>query len=102
MGRGDTFPLATIETMQAGIPTIVSEQTGTKTIVEKADNSFVLPLDAKALAKKMDDYLSLPREKRLELRKKFREASRPYKASTKLAEFKAAYGKLENEYLKND
>lgn len=51
MGRGDTFPLATIETMQAGIPTIVSEQTGTKTIVAKADNSFVLPLDAKALAK---------------------------------------------------
>ena len=99
MGRGDSFPLATIETMQAGIPTIVSEQTGTKTIVEKADRSFVLPLDAKALAKRIDDYFSLSKKEKLELRKRFREASTPYKASAKLEEFGEAYKKFENDYL---
>lgn len=38
---GDAFPVASLEAMLAGIPTIVSEKTGTKEIVEGVDSNLV-------------------------------------------------------------
>lgn len=91
MGRGDTFPLATIEAMQAGIPTLVSNETGTKKVIASAEKSFVLPLNAEVLAKKIDWYFNLSKQEKIRLSKRFREAARSYKESTKIEEFSSNY-----------
>lgn len=38
---GDAFPVASLEAMLAGVPTIVSEKTGTKEVVESIDPNLV-------------------------------------------------------------
>ncbi len=78
VARGDTFPMGSIETMLAGIPTFVSEFTGTKSIVENANKNFILPLSSQTLAKAIIDYFNLSYKEKVELSKKFRMAAKPY------------------------
>jgi glycosyltransferase involved in cell wall biosynthesis len=69
IGRGDAFPATSIETMYFGLPTIVSEYTGTKEIVEKVNKQFVSPLNPVKLAGILTNYFSLNWHKKLALSK---------------------------------
>lgn len=60
--RGDIFSIAVLEALAAGIPAIVSEDTGSKEVIEKIDKSFVVPLNSEKLAKKMLEYFELTYE----------------------------------------
>jgi len=70
MGRGDTFPLSCVEAMLGGLPTIVSEWTGTKEVVEKVNKNLIVELDPYKLAKKIKWYFSLNYKEKLKLSKK--------------------------------
>jgi glycosyltransferase involved in cell wall biosynthesis len=72
MGRGDTFPLSCIEAMLGGLPTIVSEWTGTKEVVEKVDKNLIVELDPSKLVKKIKLYFSLDYEEKSKLSKRSR------------------------------
>ena len=56
--RGDAFPTSTIETLSAGIPTIVSEWTGTREIIQEIDPRLIARLDIADIAGKINLFFS--------------------------------------------
>jgi len=88
MGRGDTFPLSTIEAMLGGLPAIVSEWTGTKEIVNKVDNRLIIELSPKELANKIIWYFSLNNAKKTKLSIKSKEEAKNFIKSIKVRDFK--------------
>jgi glycosyltransferase involved in cell wall biosynthesis len=58
--RADSFPVATLENLCAGIPTIVTEGTGTREVIQHLGNQFVVKTDAGEVAKAIIDYFKLP------------------------------------------
>jgi glycosyltransferase involved in cell wall biosynthesis len=71
VGRGDAFPVSTIEAMCGGLPAIVSNANGTKEIIEKVDKNMISKLDAKDLANKIIKYFDSDHKEKKELSKKF-------------------------------
>lgn len=67
LGRGESFGINVLESMLAGIPTIVSEYTGAKQAVEKVDKKMVVDLNKEKIVKDIFDYfnLSLKKKKRI-------------------------------------
>lgn len=94
MGRGDTFPIGTLESMLAGVPTIVSTQTGTKSIVASVNKKFIADLDQNDLASKITYYFGLTKIKKIELSRKFKRAAIPYNTKNVLRNFKNKWAKL--------
>ncbi|MFA5412012.1 MAG: glycosyltransferase [Candidatus Micrarchaeia archaeon] len=89
--RGDVFPIAPLEAMLAGIPTMVSTDTGTKEFVEKVDKKYVLPLEPKAIAGAVLNYFSSSERQRRELSSEFRKQAIQFNEKEQL-------GRLEREY----
>lgn len=94
MGRGDTFPIGALEAMLAGIPTIVSKDTGVKVIVNKVDPSFVSKLNSDELALKILKVFKMNNHKKNILSKKFRMEAMKFKESEQVNNFKNQYRKL--------
>lgn len=61
---GDAFPVASLEGMLAGLPTVVSEGTGTKEIVEAVDPNLVCPPTVAGVQQALDYVRSLSSEER--------------------------------------
>jgi len=100
MGRGDTFPLGSVETMMAGIPTIVSTDTGTKEIVEKIDKGFICNLNSEELANKIINYFKLDVKSKIKLAKAFRKEASKYTEKRAVKNFKRKFLELITE-IKN-
>ena len=88
MGRGDTFPLSTLEAMLGGLPAIVSEWTGTKEIVNKVDNRLIIELSPKELANKIIWYFSLNNAKKTKLSIRSKEEAKNFVKGIKVKDFK--------------
>jgi len=66
LSRGDAFPTSTLESLLAGVPTLVSDLTGTKNFVEKVSEKFVINTDDIAqIADRLNWYFSLSYQKKL-------------------------------------
>jgi len=78
MGRGDTFPLSTIEAMLGGLPAIVSEWTGTKEIVSNADKMMVCKLHNKEVSNIIIKYFKMNYEHKRNLALKFKNLAESY------------------------
>jgi glycosyltransferase involved in cell wall biosynthesis len=93
LGYGDAFPVASLETMLAGIPTITSNKIGTSEIAKKASKDLIIdyfnPSDA---VDKILNYFKLNLKKREKLSLKVRKVAMQYKES----EIINKYIKLEN------
>jgi len=87
LGRGDACPVSAQEAMRAGIPTMVSEWTGAKEIVEKACPEFVVPLDSGEVVRRVKRYLSYPVDRRKALSVQFRQAMNDYEPQAIAAHF---------------
>jgi len=94
MGRGDTFPLSSIESMLGGLPVIVSEWTGTKEIVNKVDNRLIIVLNPKELANKIIWYFSLNNAKKTKLSIKSKEEAKNFIKSVKVRDLKEKMKKM--------
>ncbi len=70
--RGDAFPTSTLESMHAGVPVIVSEDTGTKQILNSAQVDLVVSLSPERLAEKINWYFQLRKVDKEELSKKLK------------------------------
>lgn len=78
VARGDSYPTSVIEMTAAGIPSIVSVETGTKEIVDQIDSSFILPLSSKQIAQKISEYALLSFEEKQYLSLKNKEVGHLY------------------------
>ncbi|MDD5171626.1 MAG: glycosyltransferase family 4 protein [Candidatus ainarchaeum sp.] len=92
--RGDTFPRASLESMAAGIPSIVSVETGTKEIVENVDAEMVCKGDAEDLAQRMISYLQLSVTEKKKRSAAFREAAKPFNRKEQLENFEKQFKRL--------
>ncbi len=92
MGRGDTFPVSSLEAMLGGVPVIVSEWTGTKEIAGKINKMYIIRLSKTSLSKKIIKYFNLGHNKRVVLSRRFRNAAINFAKIDILKEFKDHIG----------
>ena len=93
LGYGDAFPVASLETMLAGIPTITSNKIGTSEVAKKASKDLVIDyFNLSDAIDKILNYFKLDLKKREELSLKVRKVAIQYKES----EIIDKYIKLEN------
>lgn len=71
--RGEAWGISISEALSAGVPSIVSTQTGTKQIVKHLGNEFISDLTEDDLTQKILNYYSLPIEEKTKLSIKSRE-----------------------------
>ena len=101
VSRGDAFPTSTIECMAAGIPTIVSHVTGTKSIVELAESRFVVDVDIDQTYHAIMHYINLSQSDKLLLRLKFKKVTKNINSDISNKHFKELfYLKVRNLYGK--
>ena len=64
-GRYDTFPISTLETMLAGVPTFVSNLTGTREVTETVDKKFVLGFDEAENIERLEWFFTLSQKEKI-------------------------------------
>lgn len=78
LGRGDSFPTSTIESAAAGVPVFVTEETGTKELLDKIDPFFVTSMNPKEISCKIQKYLKISENEKRIVSAKFKEVSLGY------------------------
>ena len=91
MGRGDTFPVSTLEAMLGGLPVIVSETTGIKEIIPENNKEMVVSLSPKRLAERMFWYFGLTDEEKKRISKQFILIGSKYNIEACVKDFKRSY-----------
>jgi glycosyltransferase involved in cell wall biosynthesis len=92
--RGDVFPIAPQEAMLAGIPTMVSTDTGTREFVEKVNRNYVLPLEPRVIAEAIVEYFGTKRVERGELSNAFRREALQFNEKEQLDKLEKNYKEL--------
>jgi len=78
LARGEAFGISILEAMLAGVPSIVSEWTGAREVVEQVDRQLVVPTDPAAAADRIRWYLGLPTPEKQRLSERSREVAATY------------------------
>ena len=81
--RFDSFPLAVIEAMAAGLIPVVTKMTGAKDLVEQVDPSLVVPLDVDAISARIIEVLSMDVGEKEALSRKAKKVAEEWSARTK-------------------
>lgn len=89
--RGEVFAVSVLEAMCAGLPAIVSCETGNSEIV---DREFVSSLDPNDVAKKIIKYFELSAKERQTLSNRAKKTALRFTKKIMLARFKRAYNDL--------
>lgn len=93
--NGDAFPIASLEAIRAGLPTIVSDLTGTKEVVNKIEEKFVVPMNAAAAAAAIESYFNLPVGQKKKISEKGREVMETqYSKELGIEEFRSAIDEI--------
>lgn len=92
--RGDAFPTSTMETMSAGIPTIVSDITGTKQIVSHVSGKFVVKPDSTEIANAILWYFNLEESEKLKLSTLSKNCAAPYTGENALVRYKEIFTQI--------
>jgi glycosyltransferase involved in cell wall biosynthesis len=85
--RGDAFPTVVLEAATAGLPPIVSTDTGNKEVAEAIDPTLVVPLEAEALAARFAAYFAMPPEERAALSERTRAVGQNFLEGRGVSEF---------------
>ena len=94
--RGDAYPNAVVEAMAAGIPTIVSEWTGTKHLVSQVSSSLISTLNPNCLAKRIISYFNLSLNEKHRLAARGRNVVRTMTEEAAVQRFQEIIWKLGN------
>lgn len=92
--RADTFPVSTLESLRAGLPTIVTEKTGTKEVVENLGKEFVRIVDAEDIARGISHYFDLSDSQKNKLSLKAKELSKKFNKKEMCEIFKKEFDLL--------
>jgi glycosyltransferase involved in cell wall biosynthesis len=74
----DTFPVATLESLRSGLPTIVTDLVGTKEVIQDLDSNFIRKVDAEAISEAILFYFDLSASKKAALSLKSKEISKKF------------------------
>jgi glycosyltransferase involved in cell wall biosynthesis len=96
LSRGDAFPTSTIECMTAGIPVIMSNLTGTKQILAQAIPEFIVDLDSKIAADKINEYFRLSSDEKKAISEKIKYATIPYTEEKAIERYKDIFEDIFN------
>ena len=76
--RGEAFGNSIVEAMWAGVPTIVSEYTGSKEVVELSNEDLIFPLNPHKISEKINWYFDLTLIEKQKISDKMRTSSTNY------------------------
>lgn len=96
--RGEAYGITILIAMAAGLPSIVSEWTGAKELVRKADDRFILPLNAAEIAAKISWYFQLPVEEKKRISEKNVEVIKVYTEENAINFYKKTFDKLISDF----
>lgn len=97
VGRGQAFPVATLEALCSGLPVIVTKYTGTKDVIAKISRKFVCGLDADDIARAIMDYLALSHTERIELGQQAKRLGGEFNRENCCGRFKEEFNSLIKE-----
>ena len=92
--RMDTFPVATLEALRAGLPTLVTDRTGTRSVAREIDESLVVAPEPDALAAGVTAYFDREPTDRRRLSVAARERGETFDADGRQAAFRDAFERL--------
>jgi len=95
--RADTFPVSTLESLRVGLPTIVTDKTGTKEVIENLGEEFVRKVDAKDITDGILHYFDLSDSEKYKLSLKAKELSKKFNKKERCEMFKREFGLLLEE-----
>ena len=95
--RADTFPVSTLESLRAGLPTIVTEKTGTKEVIENLGNEFVRKVDVEDIAEGILHYFDLSDSEKKELSLKAKKISEKFNKNEMCEMFRREFSSLLEE-----
>lgn len=93
----EAFGVSVIEAMRAGLPTIVTETTGAKSVVSTVDDSLVVPPSSRALATAVIRYFDTDLAYREAVSRASREQSDPFTEEAKTQSFRHQFLSLFDE-----
>ena len=99
LGRGDAFPVSSMEAMLAGLPTIVSNETGTKEIVKEVSKNLIVPLNVNEVAKRIEWYFRLKKDEKNKLSKGLYKSVKSLDKKNIIHKFKKDYKKFISDLL---
>ena len=102
LGVGESFGINILETMLAGIPTIVSKYTGAKQAVKQVDKNMILPLKKEVIFNKIRNYFNLNLREKKELSKRCKNVAKKFNEEKILKTFKKKFQKFIKELYKNE
>lgn len=95
--RIDAFPVASLEAMRAGIPTLVTTGTGTKSVVSDVDEGLLADTNPSAIADRISWFLDQDPRKRSTLSKEFSAVGNTFDPQTRRQFFATEFEDLVEE-----
>jgi glycosyltransferase involved in cell wall biosynthesis len=92
--RADAFPVSSLESLCAGVPSMVTDHTGTKEVVERLDPALVRKVDSKDIAEGIFHYFTMDLSEKVRLSREAKQLSHTFLKSTMCPLFKDQYAKL--------
>jgi glycosyltransferase involved in cell wall biosynthesis len=96
--RGDAFPTSTLETLAAGLPTLVSEWTGTKEVIAQIDPELVIPLDADRISESILAYFAKSKSERQRISERGRMVVQQYTEKRAIQHYRHIFEKIVSEF----
>jgi len=93
-GRGEGFGVNILESLLAGVPTMVSKYTGAKEVVEKINPHLVIPLNKDIVINKIKEYFYLNKKDRYILSRKGKKIASLFSEERILKQFPEEFRKL--------
>lgn len=101
--RGEAYGITILIAMAAGIPSIVSQWTGAKELVEQVDSGFVLPLDAVKISEKINSYFALSEQEKEKISARNIEVIKTYTEENAITNYKKTFSALLKDFkITND
>jgi len=92
--RVDTFPVAVLEAMRAGLPALVTDRTGTRSVVSEVDDGLVVPATTEGLAEGVANYFQRGEKRRRALSESARKRGSTFDAEIRKPAFVRAFEKV--------
>ena len=91
VSRGDAFPTSTLESMSAGIPVVLSNYTGTKSVVELIERKLIVEVDIEQTYHAIIYYINLSDIDKLNLRMRVKDVAKDYNSILTNRSFKELF-----------
>ncbi len=95
--RGDMFPVSCLESMAAGVPTIVSDENGAKELIGQIDPRMIVKPNEDSLAREILRYFDLSLSQRKDIGSQSRSVASSFDETRMVKRFKNEFERLKNQ-----